>query len=89
MKAVGTCLRVSIAVIKYHDQKQLEKERISFILQFSDHTPSLRKVRTGTQGRKLVTGTSAEAIEECCLLTCCPWFAQPAFLYHLTLPAQM
>lgn len=41
---MGMCLKVSIAVIKYHDQKQVEKERISFILQFSDHTLSLRKV---------------------------------------------
>lgn len=44
MKAMGMCLKVSIAVIKYHDQKQVEKERISFILQFSDHTLSLKKV---------------------------------------------
>jgi hypothetical protein len=45
------CLRVSIAVLKHHDQKLVEGERIYFILQFTGYTPSLREVRAGPQGR--------------------------------------
>lgn len=30
--------------------------------------------------------TEAKAMEECCLLVCSSWLAQPAFLYHLDHP---
>jgi hypothetical protein len=41
--------------------------------------PSLKEVSAElTQGRNLEAG--AEAIEECCLLVCFSWLAQPAFL---------
>jgi hypothetical protein len=40
---------------------------------------SSRKFRTGTQaGQK--AGADAEAMEECSLLACFLWFAQPALL---------
>jgi hypothetical protein len=32
------------------------------------------------QGRNLETGADAEAMEECFLLACLSWLAQPAFL---------
>jgi hypothetical protein len=47
------------------------------------HSPSLREAKAGTQtGRSLVTGAEAETTEECCLLTCSCWLAQPAFLLY-------
>lgn len=58
----------SIAVKKDHNQKQCEEERIV------SYCSSLREVRTGTQGRKPQAGTEAAIMEECCSLTCSPWF---------------
>lgn len=40
---------------KDHDQKQLKEERVDYILQFSDHSLSLKEDRAGTQGRNLET----------------------------------
>jgi hypothetical protein len=48
----------------------------------SCHSPSLREVRTGTQGSNLGTRIVAEAIEECCLLACSSRLTQPAFIIH-------
>lgn len=42
-------LRVSIAVIKHHDYKQLGEERVYYSLQLSAYIPLLRKFREGTQ----------------------------------------
>lgn len=50
---VGTLVRVSTAVMKHHDQKQLGEERIYFTLQLSSHTSSLTKVRAIIEGRNL------------------------------------
>jgi hypothetical protein len=52
------CLRFSIAVIKHHDQGQLEKERIYFILELV--VQSSKGIRTGTQNRNLEVRTGAE-----------------------------
>jgi hypothetical protein len=54
--------------------KQVGEERV-----YSDYTSTLllitKEVRTGTQA-----GQEAEAMEECFLLACFPWLAQPDFL---------
>jgi hypothetical protein len=34
------------------------------------------------QSRNLEAGTDAEVMEECCLLVCSLWLAQPAFLQN-------
>jgi hypothetical protein len=34
------------------------------------------------QGMNQEARADAEAMEECCLLACFSWFAQPAFLYN-------
>ena len=39
-------------------------KRIDFSLQLSGHTPSLREVRTGPQGRNLEAGAGTEAMKE-------------------------
>lgn len=36
---------------KHHDQKQLREDRVCFSLLLPGHTSSLRRVRTGTQGK--------------------------------------
>lgn len=36
-----------------------------------DHSPSLREVRVGTQGRLLDAGAVTEAMEEQCSIACC------------------
>lgn len=53
-----------MAVIKHHNQKPLEEERV-YIL---DHS-SLKDVRAGTQGSNLGARTEAKVMEEPCLLT--------------------
>lgn len=69
------CVGVSIAMMKHPDQKQLEEERVSLGLHFS-----IRKSgQELKQGRNLKAGTDVEAMEECCLLACSSWLAQPAF----------
>lgn len=55
-------------MIKYYNHKHLEEERVYFHLQ-PLHSPLLKGVRAGTQGRSQEAGTEADAGEECCLLT--------------------
>lgn len=73
-------VRLSIAMIKHHDQKCLGEERLfsSYCLQF---------IIQENQGRNLETGPEAESMEEHWLLTCSPRLLQPVFLYHLGPPA--
>ena len=73
---------------KHHDQSNLER-RGSIWLTRPTHSQSLEGVRAGAQGKTLeVIGTSAEALEGHCFLTCSSWFSQPASLHNLELPAQ-
>jgi hypothetical protein len=44
---------VTIARIKGHGQKQLEKEIIYFIVEFLGYTPSLKEVRAATRRQNL------------------------------------
>ena len=54
----------------YHETAGLGKERVCL---FGLIAQELK------QGRNLEAGADAEAIEECCLLACFPWLAQPVF----------
>lgn len=71
-------VRVSLDVLKYHDQKQIAEERVYLSLQLSGHTTLPKEVTTETQvkngsrGNKetLLTGLLAKA-------------AQVSFLTHL------
>ena len=69
---LGALVRVSIAVIKHHDQNQ-------FVFHFTAY-PSYRKDGGGTQGRNLEAGTDIEAVEECYLLALSPWLVQPVLI---------
>lgn len=66
--------RVSIAVMKYHDRKKLEEDRVC--LACISRSQSITK---GSQGKNL----EAVAVGDHCLLPRCPWLVQPAFLYPL------
>jgi hypothetical protein len=59
-------------------KKQVGEERV-----YSAYTSILlfitKEVRTGTQAVQKA-GADAEAMEECSLLACLPWLAQPALL---------
>jgi hypothetical protein len=59
-------------------KKQAREERI-----YSAYTSTLlfitKEVRTGTQAGQ-EAGADAEAMEECSLLACFSWLAQPALL---------
>lgn len=62
--------RVSIAMIKHHNQKQLRKERGDFTTQLLGHTPSLREVGQDLKaGTHPEADTDLEAVEEHCLLS--------------------
>jgi hypothetical protein len=57
-------LEFTHAIIKHHNQNQLGKQRVYFILQLVHHSGKL----SGTQGRNTEPETDLEAMEECCLL---------------------
>jgi hypothetical protein len=65
-------VRVTLAVVKHHDEKQLEEERVSFLSQFNiTNSSSSKAVRAGLkQDRNLEAG----AMEGCCLLACSACF---------------
>ena len=66
--------------MKHHGQKQHGEEGV-YLPSMSEVTVYLGKSgQELKQGRDLEVGADAEAIEECCLLACSLWFAQPAFL---------
>ena len=75
----GSCLRVSVAVIKHHDQKQLGKVKglIQLMTLRSHSITEGSQDRNSRQGN-LEAGTETEAIEECCL-----WRVPRDFLRHL------
>jgi hypothetical protein len=61
-----------ISVIKHHDQTQLGQERdytwMSMLLSI------FREVRAQPSDMNLEAGPETEAMEECCLLACSPYF---------------
>jgi len=80
-KSILTVLvRITIAVMKHHDQSNLRRKGLTG-LTLPHCSPSLKEIRTRTQtGQKEEVGTDAEVLEECCLLACSSTQAQPAFL---------
>lgn len=84
---VVVLVRVSITVVKHHDQKQC-REEMYFILKLSGDIPSVGvggngeewRLNAKTQGRNLEVETEAETMEEYCVLACSSWFAQFCFL---------
>jgi hypothetical protein len=64
-------VRVTIAVMKH--PKLGRRGFIWLTLPYHHHSKS-------GQDRNLEAGSDAEAMEECCLVACSTWLAQPAFL---------
>ena len=72
-------VRVSIAVMKQHDQKQLGGETV--YLTSTSLLQSLKEVRTGTQtGQEPRGGSWCRGRGGVLLTGCSPWLVQPAFL---------
>lgn len=65
-------LPISTAVINSMANNNLEKKGL-FRLILTLHSPPLKEIREGIQGRNLEAETEEEAIEELCLLTCFSW----------------
>lgn len=82
LNATDTLHRISIAVIKPHNQKQLGVESIYFI----SHVPSQFIIKEWLR-RNLMSRTDIEAMGWCCLLTC-SFGAHLALSYNSSLPAQ-
>ena len=80
-------VKVTIAVMKYHDQSNLMCGGGGFILLVVPYNSSPSKA-VHYQGQDLGAGAEAEAMEGYCLLACSSWFAQPAFLQNKGPPAQ-
>ena len=62
-------------------RKQIGEERVYLV--YISITLFITKESPGQelkQGRNLEVGADAEAMEECCLLTCSLWLTQSAFL---------
>ena len=81
---ISVFIKVYIAMIKHHNQKRFEQDSVYFTLQFSGHTPSLREIRAGTQGRNMwqeVNRGHGGALRV-------GLFTQPAFLDNPGPPAQ-
>ena len=69
--------RVSVAVVKHHNQKQLGEGMFPLVV----CSPASQEVRVGTPGINLEAGADAEAsVEACYILACSSWFAQRDFL---------
>ena len=75
-------VRLSIAVIKHHNQKQLEEERVYFSLHRPATVPSGMEVRAEILGMDLDSGANAEATGGYGFLACNPW---PASLFSYTI----
>jgi hypothetical protein len=74
---VTVLARVSVAVVKHHDQKQLGEGMFPLVV----CSPASQEVRVGTPGISLEAGADAEAsVEACYVLACSSWFAQRDFL---------
>jgi hypothetical protein len=82
-------VRASVAVMKHHDPNASLGGKGLFSLNF--HITVHHQRKSGLelkQGRNLEAGADTAAMEECCLLACFPWLAQPAFLQNPASPAQ-
>jgi hypothetical protein len=73
---------ITIAVMKHHDQSNLERKGFVW-LPLSHHHSSLKKVgKELKQGRDLEGGADAEVLKECWLVACCHGFL--SLLSHRT-----
>jgi hypothetical protein len=69
---VFVLVRVPIAVTKHHVKRQMEEERVYFILHILTIVHYEGRSGAEAQVRNLEAGTDAEAMKEHNLLTCSP-----------------
>lgn len=71
-------MRVTIAVIKHHDEKQVGEKWVYFV-----YTSISQFITEGSQGRNSCrVGSWRQELEECCSLAWSLWFAQLAFVQN-------
>lgn len=73
---MGVFMRVSIAVMKHHDQSNCGRNEFVWLI-LPYHCSISKEVRTRIQ---MEEGADAEVVEGCCLRTCSSLRAQPVFL---------
>lgn len=60
---VAVLARVLIAVVKHHDQRNLGRKGVIWLM-FPCHCSASKKIKTGTQtGKEMKTGVDAESLE--------------------------
>ena len=75
-------VNVAIAVMKYHDQKQIEGKGLIWLILPFHHSSSIQGKNSGRK-RSLEPRPVAEAMEECCY-----WFVYHDFLSILSYRTQ-
>lgn len=89
---IGTSLSyigILFYAMKHHGQNQGGEKRIFIPLHFNIVVHHLKKSRQDLkQGRIAETGTDAEALVGCWLVTCFTWFAQPTVIQNPVSPFQ-
>ena len=63
-------IKVTVAVMKHHDQKQLEEERVLFLTAPCNTSHQKQRGQELTRGRNQKAGADREAMDGCCLLAC-------------------
>ena len=69
---LSRCPKVTLAMMKHHDQKQAGEERV-----YSAYTFLSPFIIEEGRDRNMEAGTDAEAVQGCCLSACSSWLAQP------------
>ena len=79
MTIFSVLVRVSIAVMKHHGQKQVGI-KVWLTILYPQFITEESQNRNSSRAGILEAESDAEAMEGCCLLACFPWLAQPALL---------
>lgn len=83
MKVLGTnysnCLKIFYCCDKTLCQSKLGRKGLIWLTVPHHERKSGQELK---QGKNQAAGIDAEAVEECCLLACSSWLAQPAFLCY-------
>jgi hypothetical protein len=79
---VSVLVRVSFAVIKYHNQKAIWRGKGLFGLYVFNNIPLREDKEKLRLYWDLNVGNDAEAMEKLFLLACSSWIAHPAFLQN-------
>ena len=86
---IHLCLSyLSIAMIRHHDQEQLEKQRVYFILQFVIHHPgkSGKEFKAGTWRQELMEKSGKVLLTDVLLMACAAYILKHPRTPSLSIP---